>query len=453
MPVAGVLRASADMDFSGYAVSLHNPGGRPPYHGPKVSLSEDGRFFTSVAIDSNTRSRFTLELTDASGTRQRITPNTLSITHTQILKPDAVLTHSLGVEMADGNYSRILKRGATLPATGDMPYYTTIDLTQDDPNAVIRIPILEGEEADARHNKQVAELEFRRSDLRWDLERGSEVTMTIEIPKIGVPVARAEVQNEEFHTEIVAGGERPKEDMLRTALRRVESRLPDIKQRARTAKSQRSSASLQQVEERLPELRRLVDLAATDGDAALAAERDLRVLDERLDEIERAIIAIPELLARIARSLRDCEELLPDCGPEERHEYDRLKELAVQLTHAHEPEVPELSRLAQHLEDFTEYLERVSGKLDREIFASLEDASRAGFLVPRDRARELVAKGRTAIARRDMESLREVILDLRELVPPMPHGETPIRPDVPAPTPSPGRRYGGIIDRRTGGTP
>ncbi|MBC9727898.1 Hsp70 family protein [Streptomyces sp. TRM68367] len=415
IPVAGTLHSSGQVDWTGYTVSLHNPDGEPAFHGPQVAVNANGSFYTTVTITPDTKSRFTVELTDACGVRQKLTPDTLSITHTNTLAPGPVLTHSLGIGKYDGSFGRILNRGAALPVQDSNTYRTTIALTRDNPDAVIRIPLLEGEEAEAKNNKEVGEVTFRRSDLRYDLPEGSEVEVTYEVRKIGQARAIVETMGVEFEAEVRLEGAQPEHGELVTGLRGLEQRAAAVTERVRESRATDAQAVLRKLSDDMARLRTKIDHAATDRNAGLECAQRLRDLQAQLDRIEREAVEAPRLMLELGDALKKCEGLLRrGGGAVERQELERLRGLANKAMQS--ADIAELERLVKQAWELCAELKRATGELEYDLFKELSRFRRV--MTPRDEADAAIAQGKRAVAARDRAALGDVIQRLYEMLPP-----------------------------------
>ena len=415
VPVGGTLHNGGRGDWTGYTVSLHNPDGSPPFHGPQVAVNANGAFHTTVQISSDTESRFTVELTDASGHLRKLTPDTLSITHTNTLAPGPVLTHSLGVGEDDGGFAPILRRGAALPADGRDTFRTTIALTRDDPDAVIRIPLLEGEEPEAKNNKEVGEVSFRRGDLRYDLPQGSEVVVSYEVRRIGHARALVDTMGVEFEAEVRLVGAQPEHAELVTELRGLEQRATVLDERVRESGATAPRAVLRGLSDEMEQVRTKVDHAATDMSAGLECAQRLRRLHARLDRVEREAVEAPRLMLELGDVLKACEGLLRRGGGAD--ELDELQRLRHQANQAMQnADIAELERLLGQAEGLFIDLKRSTGELEYEVFKDL--LALRDVMRPRDEARAAIADGERAVAARDRDALADVVRRLYGMLPP-----------------------------------
>jgi molecular chaperone DnaK len=415
IPVSGKLHRTGRVDWTGYSVSLHNPDGIPAFHGPRVALGADGSFYTTVTITPDTKSRFTVELTDASGARQKLTPDTLTITHTNTLPPGPVLTHSLGIGTHDGAFAAIVRKGAALPTDGSSTFHTTIALTRDHPDAVIRIPLLEGEDAEAKNNKQVGEVTFRRGDLRYDLPEGSEVEVSYEIRKIGQARAVVETMGVEFEAGVRLESAQPEHAELVAELRRLERRTAELTERVRETRAVAAQPVLRELSGETEQLRVKIDHAVTDMNGALECDQLLRDLHARLDRVEREAVEAPRLMLELGDALKECEGLLRRGGSAaERQELERLRGRAGQAMQ--NADVARLERLREQARDLYVDLKRATGELEYELF---EELSRMRHVMtPRNEADAVIARGKRAVAARDRDTLLDVLQRLYEMLPP-----------------------------------
>ena len=179
--VGGRFGTPSAVDWSGYRVELDNPSGRPPFRSPKIALDQNGGFVAEVVLTELDTSTFGVVLTGPRGVRERVVPDAFTIRHWANEPGGSVLTNGLGLAQAGGEFAQMLAKGARLPAVTTETFRTTVPLRRTDADAVIRIPIVEGEHARADRNLQVAVIEIRPRDVRIDLPEGAEVEITFEV--------------------------------------------------------------------------------------------------------------------------------------------------------------------------------------------------------------------------------------------------------------------------------
>ncbi|MEK8170630.1 hypothetical protein NKH77_16715 [Streptomyces sp. M19] len=285
-----------------------------------------------MSIDAGATSRFTLDLTDALGNRQKLTPDSLSMTHAAVVPGDAVLTGTLGIGKADGSFDPMLRKGTALPATVTRTYRTTIPLRRSQPDAVIRVPLLEGERRRADRNTRVGLLEIRPKDVRIDLPAKSEVEVTFEIQAssrevlvtAGIPLVQQQFEATISRSELLP----PEHGELVDALRDLERRARGLETRAAEVHSEQARRRLADLSEQqaLAQVRKEVDAAAVDTGAAVTSERRIRDLEAQLDDVEEAI-EIPGLQHQLWDLLNTCEDIIEQVGggPTETTELTNLR--------------------------------------------------------------------------------------------------------------------------------
>ena len=422
IPVSGrVTSGSKVADWTRYAVTVTDPDSRPPFRGPRTELSPEGVFYTEVPIVSDTRSRFVVELVDTSGTRQRLTGDAFSISYAAVVPGDTVLTGTLGIGKADGTFDPLLRKGTALPAQKTRPYRTTIPLHHDEPDAVIRIPLLEGERRRADLNTRVGLIEIRPRDLRIDLPAQSEVEVTFEIRASNrevIATAYIPLVNRQFEatinrSELVAPGHRELQDRLGE----LEERVDDLRDRADEEYSEAAQARLADFEEQntLVQLRRDVDAAAVDTGAAVAGDRRIRDLEAQLDDVEEAI-EIPGLQRTLWELLSSCEDTLGQVGggPSDRQQLRNLRDRASALGEDATP--ADLRRLTKRAGQFQVELLSRTDQWEYVLFEAL--ASMRDRMTSHARADAAILRGRRAVAAGNREAVATVNSELRRLLPP-----------------------------------
>ncbi|TDC22948.1 Hsp70 family protein [Streptomyces sp. 8K308] len=421
IPVSGRFTSGNPVDWPRYAVTLTNPEGHPAYRGPRTELGPDGTFYTEVTITRGARSRFTVELTDASGTRQKLVGDTLSITHTTVVPGDAVLTGTLGIGKADGTFDPLLRKGTALPAVVTKAYRTTIPLRRSEPDAVIRIPLLEGERRRADRNTRVGLLEIRPRDVRIDLPAESEVEMTFEIRAANrevlvtadIPLVGQQFEATINRSQLVP----PLHAELVDRLREVERRFLDLQDQADDEHAEPARTRIEDLaaQRTLPQLRKEVAAAAVDTSAAVTSDRRIRDVEAQLDDIEEAI-EVPGLQRELWDLLSACEDLLDQVGggPSDRRELQNLRDRAGSLGEDATP--AQLERLVRRAVEFRLELLRRTDRWEYLVFNAL--VQMRNEMVSRAQADAAILRGRMAVAAGDLKALAAVNDRLRELLPP-----------------------------------
>ncbi|WDF43118.1 Hsp70 family protein [Streptomyces sp. T12] len=421
IPVSGKVSSGSTVDWTRYTVTLSNPNGRPPFRGPRTELGADGTFYTEVAIDADTRSRFTVELTDTSGTRRNLAGDSFSITHAAVVPGDAVLTGTLGIGKADGTFDPLLRKGTTLPAQVTKPYRTTIPLRRTQPDAVIRIPLLEGERRRADRNSRVGLIEIRPRDIRIDLPAQSEVEVTFEIQASNrevlvtadIPLLEQQFEATINRSELLA----PEHDELVDRLHDLEERVRILQDQAEDVFSDQARAQLEDLSEQrtIPQLRKEVDAAAVDTGAAVTSDRRIRDVQAQLDDIEEAI-EIPGLQRELWDLLSACEDVVEQVGggPSDRRELQNMRDRARSLGDDATP--ADLRRLIKRAGEFHIELLRRTDQWEYVVFHALVEMRDEMF--SRAQADAAILEGRRAVAAGNRRALAGVNERLRRLLPP-----------------------------------
>ncbi|MFE0153669.1 Hsp70 family protein [Nonomuraea sp. NPDC059007] len=408
--IAGRVRGPAE-DWSGYAVTLSNPEGRPPFDSGRILLNSAGAFAAEVAIDQGRTSRFTVELLDGTGAPHPVVPGTLSITHRDLEFGGVRLAHSLGIRLADGTYSPMVRKGATLPATVREVYQTSITLRRTDPDAAVNIPVLQGERTRGERNRKVGMLEIRPRDLTIDLPAGSEVEVTFEVDASSLVTVVADVPlvQTQFEAMInLADVKTPSVEQLGEMLSDVEQRLSSLQRSVAFDGSGPAARRLAEMdkEDLLVTAREQVAAAKVDAGAAATAEERLRNMHADLDEIEAAA-QIPALTQELEGLLDEAAELIRRLGdPSDQQE---LSELRARVRDAIQAQDAAAMRgLIDRAYALTIAVERRSADWPVKMFAALQEVVQADVLV---------REGKRAIADGNMPALEAVNQRMLRLLP------------------------------------
>ncbi|SDK01057.1 molecular chaperone DnaK [Lentzea albidocapillata subsp. violacea] len=416
VPVQGRFESTTEQDWARFHVVLDNANGMPPFRTPQVSLDAQGTFVTEVLVDERATSTFDVLLVDPAGARRKVNPATASITHVRNELGGQVLTNSLGLSEADGTFTPILHKGSRLPAVARSTFYTTIALHRTDSDAVIRIPLVEGERARADRNLRIGLIEIRPKDVRIDLPGDSEVEITIEVDESRrvTVVADVPLVDEQFEAEIDLSRVRPPVAAdLERELREVHGRLAALRENRRVSAVARRKLDRLEGEQVLDTARDEVRAAATDPGSAAAADHRLRDIQAVLDEVEEED-QLNGLLAELDDEIKQCRDLLDRKGAA-----DDLLELADIERRAADvrgnPDSATVDELIGRAVHLSTSVMRRDETFDIALFQHFRD--NMGRMTQPMRARALIAEGNMAIAQQNWRLLPEINQELRKLWP------------------------------------
>jgi molecular chaperone DnaK len=239
----------------------------------KVSLRPDGVFLTNLHAEKGERHTFVIELYDASGRKQKITPDTLTYTITTP-PPEQPLINSMGIALANNECDKPLEKGHGLPLKATLDCRTTGPLKQGRAEDVCRIPVVEGENEKADRNRLNGVLEIRGDMIRRDLPAGSEVEVTLKMDATRILTVAAYVPllDEEFEAKIQMGRQQPSPDELKKEYEAEMKRFRDVKRNASSAAAGQTAERLIEQVESSPlaqEVKELLAAAKADPTAAL----------------------------------------------------------------------------------------------------------------------------------------------------------------------------------------
>lgn len=400
--VAGRVSGPAT-GWGGHSVTLSNPGGRPPFTTGRIPLSDTGHFVTEVDIDKGRTSRFRVELIDDRGAPLPLTPDTLSIKHGEVEFGGVRLAHSLGIQLADRAFAPMLRKGVTLPTSVREVFHTAAALRRSDADAVIRIPVLQGERSRGERNRVVGQLEIRPKDVTIDLPPGTEVEVTFEVDASSLVTVVADVPlvQTQFEGEINLSDVRiPDAEVLETLLAETERRLDTLRGTASSGGSSDVAGRLARIEAEgtVTTAREQVRAARVDVGAAATAEERLRELQAELDDVEDAAL-LPALAEELEGLLDEADRLVDVLGdPADRAELAGLRGRSREAIRARDiaavrAQIDRAGRLLMELE-------RRSPDWPVTLFQGLRE-----MLEPSGGAQALIQEGERAIAAGDRPGL------------------------------------------------
>ena len=415
--VAGTLHSSSTVDWTGYRVTIANPAGQPPFRSGLVAVNAKGAFSTEIEVDPHRTSRFTVELTDRTGGRCPLSPDTFSITHGDVEAGDVQLTHSLGIQLHDGEFEPMVRKGAPLPKTCTQSFATAEALRRGDTRKTIRIPLVQGERRRAERNEEVGVLQIRARDLRFDLPKGAKVELTFTVTKSNVLSVFAEVPMADIQLEAEFDFSQLRTqapEVLEVLLVETQQRMDGLRagvERGASPEAERGLAELDE-ENAIGVAREQVLAAKVDPGAAKYAEERLREIQARLDDIEDAA-GFTTQAQELQDLLNETAELVDRHGsPGDRQEFAVLTARAEDAIR--DQDAAAIRTQTDRTIELLVAMERRAPDWPVKLFYAVQ--TRVSSSSEADR---LVQEGNRAVRAGDMRALRTVNQQLIRLCPPI----------------------------------
>ncbi|NLZ74269.1 MAG: Hsp70 family protein, partial [Bacteroidales bacterium] len=416
-PVGGKIFPKRDESLpSGLRVQITSKSG--DWDSGLLETQEDA-FYTEAILRPNKVNSFKISLFDKEGNNIEVEPNTFSITHGMEIG-QAPLIRSIGVELADGSFSKHLLKGARLPARRRFLYYTVKTVSPGEETNAINIPIREGESNIAEHNAHLGTLKINGSEIKRTLPEGSEIEITLSIDESRHITAKAfsPLLNQTFNkvlVDVVSPKLEPKH--LEVDFKKSEEELNKLILKANNIGDDeiKNVVLSDSVNEDIDEVWNDVELAkGGDPDAIEKADRRIKELKEKIDSLN-SVLEWPITLEKYNEAVSDCKSIIDKHGKKE--DLDKLTSLKK------EAEKIIKDKDIKHLESITK--EVIS--LQTTILAREDDFWIAAFHEIKNnpsifhahqrRAEKLIEEGRIALQRKDFDSLKSIVFELWNYLP------------------------------------
>jgi molecular chaperone DnaK len=382
----------------------------------RVPVSDRGGFAISLRLHKKGATAFQVRVYDAKGDSVPVAPDEFSITYGMIIS-EPPLSRSIGVATADNEVWRYVDKGTSLPARKTLTLKTAVALSPGGAEAILKVPVVQGESRRADRNRHIGTLEIPAANLRRSLPALTEVEVTIEVDNSGTVHAQAFVPLADQVFEQVLSIATPKADpeKLSQMLWTERGRLVALRKKAAESRVADAIALSRTADEDLLELEMAVSAAkGGDADAAQLAVRRLIDLQTRLDAIEDAL-KWPDLERDLTFALSRARMAVIARG--EALERDHFAELEREAQAALE------KRDLKVVEWKTQELHRLAWAIesrDPEEWVALFNyysTNPTRFSNPAE-AQKLFEKGREARDKEQHETLKGVVRSLWELLPP-----------------------------------
>lgn len=420
--VGGAVSVNGAPPRPGFTIEFVNAEMKPVWRSGRIPLGENGAFITRLWAVPDQLNTFSVELFDETGRQQVVQPNSTTYRHGPVWTPaGAPLTHSVGVALANGDVEWLLEKGVLLPAKRTSILRTTVAVQRGNGEALLAMPVVEGENRRADRNAEIGRLEILADQVKRDIPAGSEVELTIAIDESRIVRTRAylPILDEEFEKVLSFDEYRRKARDPRELTQELDRQCRRLEEARSAAPSSNQGDPLFERIDRermIHDVRAGLAAALVDPDAADKAERRLNDLRVAIDEIERthewpALVRKAEMEIETGRGLIQDDEL--KATAEERAAFASLERDIHRAIDSRDVKTLEARILAvgsfgfsivmRHPGFWVGQLQQMSQMKER-----MTDPGRAELLV---------SQGRRAINNNDMEALSISVRQLAALLP------------------------------------
>jgi molecular chaperone DnaK len=385
------------------------------WQSPEIDVGADGSFVGMVSLVARKASRFAIEARAADGTAIVVEPASFTIVQGLTIG-DPPLSRTVGVATAADHVQVYLERGAPLPARRTFTHHTVETVAKGSAESVLRIPIVQGEFAQAHLCRLVGTLDIPGDAIAASVPTNSPVEVTIELDRGGRMTARALIPaiDQVFESVVHLLVPEAAPEALDKALSEMRRHLVELRTDAFRGGHPQVLERLDKVESRLGEAERDIDAAhGGDADAAQRARRALLDVDAALVEADLAK-KWPELDEQARNAAISAAAAISQYGTDaERKLLDEVVAALERARASRDPgELERQLRLVRRLA--TAAFQRSPDTWEWYFENAASEISTASDL---PKAQRLVDEGKAAIDRGDTEALKRVVKQLWSLLP------------------------------------
>ncbi|HOC54200.1 MAG TPA: Hsp70 family protein [Verrucomicrobiota bacterium] len=412
--VGGRVSAAGAQDFSGFTIELVNA--KTQWRSGKIPLRPDGVFMANLHAERGERNTFLVELFDATGRKQKVTPDSLTYTIGAVVE-EQPLINSMGIALANNEYDKFFEKGRGLPLKATRDFKTIHPLRQGQSGEFLRIPVIEGEQELADRNRKVGELSIPADNIRRDLPGGSqiEVTLSITTDRIIKILAYVPLLDEEFPGKIEMGKRNLTHTFLKQDFEAEIHRFQEAKAKAASANAGTAQELVEQVENSplLREVEETLAASKDDADAAAKCEKRLLELKLKLDEAANSL-EWPALVAEAQDWLGYLNRVADKTGtPQQKEKAGDLTEQTDEIIRERKAD-----RLRKKIDNIARlYYEIVMAQPGWWVYQFQRMEEQQDKMMDPPRAARLLDQGRDCISKNNNTGLQNVVRQLWDLLP------------------------------------
>ncbi len=394
----------------------------------ELPISATGAFSADLRLQERKPNTFSLEIRDAQGSRLETSLDSFTVTH-GLGVDNPPLPRSLGVALADDRVQVYIAKDTQLPAQKFSVHRTARAITRGQGEAVITIPIIEGEHPRASRNRLIGTLSIPGHQLRRDLRAGAEIEVKIELDasrKLSISAHIPDLDQDFSEVQGQTSSQAASASVLQAELDQQKGRLRQLSLDADTvsgpvANEVRDILFALEASDALSEVEKLVATAkGGEVDAAKSADERLKDLAAELDRAED-LLEWPRLEAKAESELQHARDAVASADDSAlRGQLATLEGEMRAALRARDKETVE-ARLRDADDIWFEARQR-DPNFWVHMFHIAQEKPISAFTDPQQ-ARRLLQEGDEALNRRDIPSLRRFVDQLFGLLPSHERGE------------------------------
>ena len=380
-----------------------------------ATLSADHAFSAMLSLSLRQVSTFNIFGVLENARLVPLQPATFSVSHGMTLG-EPPLARSIGVALANNTVLQYFERGAPLPIRRTFSLRTAETVIPGQEGYALKVPIVQGEFAQAHLCRLVGSLEIQSEKLAAALPVGSEIELALELDRGGELRASARVisTDQVFNEVALLVTQKMSLEELEQASSRLEVRSNELSRNAFLSNSAGSAARISSARIQLEQIRRNVAaFRGGDLDAGEQARRGILEFDAMLADVE-AEKAWPELEARMEERYVWALSWVANYGsPAERAALDKAYQSCRQAIVARQEREAQRQLTLMFQLGHGAYV-RQPGAWEH-LFQSA--AARVSECTDIRRATELVAQGQQAMRERRTAELESIVHQMWKLLP------------------------------------
>jgi molecular chaperone DnaK len=380
---------------------------------------KDGSFFSNVSLRERKLNTFQLALFDRSGNKILIEPESFSITQgISIAQPP--LIKSIGVELSDGAFDKIVEKGTSLPCRSKIfTYHTVRAVRPGESGDALKIHVREGESSFASRNQHLGTLLITGKQVNRPILEGSTVEIIISVDQSRLVTAEAYIESIDQRIKDVLKDKTEPEinpDKLAEDLGREEKRFNELEGKIESIEDSGVSQKLADagVEKKIQDIKADIQAAkGGDQDAIGKADSHLKDLQILLDPIEH-LTQWPAVLDVFRQTSQACSEVVTSWGSaDDKDVFGAMKKDGEQAVI--DKDVKRLEKIAQEMTGLQMAVLFRQDGFWISLFQNIRNNPEK--FTDKTRAHSLIGEGNMALQRQDLDSLRTIVQQLYALMP------------------------------------
>jgi molecular chaperone DnaK len=247
--IGGRVIVKKGQSLEGYTIEFVEA--KTAWRSGKIEINQYGGFTSKIVAEKNCRNEYLVELKDSKGNQYSTVPDRFIYT-VGITVSAQTIVNNIVIAQSNNSVVQFFEKGISLPQSHrKTDFRTTTALKHGDPQTIVKIPIVEGQNERANRNHLIGFLKICGNEVTRDVPLGSEIEITLHMDESRIITMHIYIPilDKEFEKVFDSEYEIINENEVANTIKNTKKRLEEIQNQNQKIRSNDADRLLNQIED------------------------------------------------------------------------------------------------------------------------------------------------------------------------------------------------------------